>query len=357
MQDFFARHQIKAQKIAVAVSGGADSLALALMAKEELAVFGYEIIALTVNHHLRPSSTREAAFVAEVMKVHGIEHHILEWTSEKPKTGIEEAARIARYQLLTDWCKQNGIKVLLTAHHQHDQAETFLMRLKRGSGLEGLCSMRAVCEKNGITVARPLLHTAPETMRQYLMARGIKWVEDESNIDTKYLRNRIRNFMPQLEAETGITPQELEQTTFRLQSAEDYIEQQTAQTIATQGQQYPNAVYCFKHTDFLAWHREIKFRVIAYLCRRNYIPRAEHILHTIEMMNRLPFAGLTLGGKEIFSANGNIWIVPELNAKRKPSRKAWEEFILANPQYAQLKIPHKARIAILENTGENNDLQ
>ncbi|MBR6356136.1 MAG: tRNA lysidine(34) synthetase TilS [Alphaproteobacteria bacterium] len=356
MQDFFAHHHIKPQKIAVAVSGGADSLALVLMAKEELTVFGYEIIALTVNHHLRPSAAQEAAYVAEVMKAHGIEHHILEWTSEKPKTGIEEAARTARYQLLTEWCKQNGVKVLLTAHHQNDQAETFLMRLKRGSGLDGLCCMRPVSENNGIIIARPLLSTAPETMRQYLTEHRIEWAEDESNNDVRYFRNRLRRFLPRFIQETGITWQCLADTAARLQSAEEYIEQQLTQIIADQVQHFGNDIYCFKHTDFLAWHREVKFRVLAQLCRRDYIPRAEHILNAIAAMGKLPFSGLTLGGKEIFSAYGNIWIVPELCAKRKPSHKAWEEFVATNPQYARLKIPHKARIAILENSGENNDL-
>ena len=347
MQDFFAHHKIKPQKIAVAVSGGADSLALALMAKEELPVFGFEIVALTVNHHLRPSATAEAAYVADVMKAHGIEHHILEWTAPKPQTGIEEAARIARYALLTEWCKQNGVKVLLTAHHRNDQAETFLMRLQRGSGLEGLCCMREVFENGDIIIARPLLHAAPETMRQYLQKRRIKWVDDESNVDTKFLRNRIRAFLPQLKNATEISPQTLAQTADRLQSAEDYIETQVAQILSEKVQTIAPEVFCFKHTDFLQWHREIKFRIIAALCRRRYIPRAEHILNAVAALSHLPFAGLTLGGREIFGAYGYIWLVPEIGAKRKASRKAWEDFVLQNPQYKGRKIPHKTRVAIL----------
>lgn len=352
MQTFFARHKIKPQKVAVAVSGGADSLALALMAKDELAVFGYEVTALTVDHKLRPTSTQEAAYVAEIMKTHGIEHHILEWTSEKPKNGVEETARIARYQLLTEWCQNHGIRILLTAHHLNDQAETFLMRLQRGSGLDGLCCMREISDNNGVMIARPLLKTAPEALRQYLQHKNIKWIEDESNGNTDYLRNRIRAFMPQIEKEIGITPRELAQTAFRLQSAEEYIEQQLNHIFETQIQAVATNIYCFHHTDFLTWHREIKFRILAELCRRNYIPRAEHILNAIAAMNKLPFTGLTLGGKEIFSAYGNIWIVPELCAKRKPSRDLWKNFTLKNPQYAKQKIPHKARVAILQHYGE-----
>ncbi|MBR1825768.1 MAG: tRNA lysidine(34) synthetase TilS [Alphaproteobacteria bacterium] len=350
MQNFFAKHHIKAQKIAIAVSGGADSLALVLMAKEELSVFGFKIVALTVNHHLRPHATAEAEYVATLMRTQKIEHHTLEWLDDKPQTGIEEAARKARYALLTEWCRNNGIKILLTAHHQNDQAETFLMRLARGSGLEGLCSMREIIENNGIIVARPLLNASPTTLRQYLQSRHIEWIEDESNADTNYLRNRIRTFLPQLERTTGISPKILAETAFRLQSAEEFIEEHIKYLLKTQVQTPASDIYCFKHTDFLKWHREVKFRIIAQLCHRTYIPRAEHILKALKIMSQLPFTGLTLGGKEIFGSNGNIWIVPELNAKHKPSRKTWKEFVLRNPQYAKLKIPHKARVAILENS-------
>jgi tRNA(Ile)-lysidine synthase len=356
LQEFFAKHQIKPQRIAVAVSGGADSLALALVAKEELTLYGFTIIALTVNHHLRPTATDEAAYVAEVMRLHGIEHHTLEWLEPKPLSGVEEAARKARYGLMIEWCRQNGVKVLLTAHHQNDQAETFLMRLARGSGLEGLSCMREIAVKDGIIIARPLLSAAPETMRHYLQTRQIEWVEDESNTDTKFLRNRIRGFMPQLEQVTGISAQNLAETAARLQSAEEYMELRIGELINEKVYSPVPDVFCFKHTDFLKWHREIKFRIIARLCRNDYIPRAEHILKAIAAMSKLPFDGQTLGGKEIFYAYGNIWIVPELHAKRKASREAWKEFLQHNPQYAAGKIPHKARVAILAQTGVIDDL-
>ncbi|MBQ9271431.1 MAG: tRNA lysidine(34) synthetase TilS [Alphaproteobacteria bacterium] len=356
MQEFFAKHHLKAQKIAVAVSGGADSLALVLMAKEELTVFGFEIVALTVNHHLRLNATAEAEYVAKVMKTHNIEHHILDWRENKPRTGIEEAARTARYHLLTQWCKQHNVHVLLTAHHQTDQAETFLMRLQRGSGLDGLCSMREIFINNGIIIARPLLHTPPEKMRLYLKNKQIEWKEDESNSNTKYLRNRIRAFLPQLEKTIGISVRNMAETANRLQSAEDYIEEQLKNLLITEVQTLTPDIFYFKYSHFLYWHSEMKFRILAHICRRQYIPRAEHILYALKKMSQQPFTGITLGGKEIFYYNENIWIVPEMRTKHKSSRKAWLEFVQKNPQYATLKIPHKARIAILENTERKNDL-
>ncbi|MBQ7632967.1 MAG: tRNA lysidine(34) synthetase TilS [Alphaproteobacteria bacterium] len=356
MQEFLAKYKIKSQRIAVAVSGGADSLALVLMVKEQLAVFGYEIIALTVSHGLRPSSEEEARYVAKIMQQYGIEHHILYWRGTKPTTGVEEAARLARYKLLTEWCRQNSVGVLLTAHHLQDQAETFLMRLQRGSGLEGLCCMREITERDGVLILRPLLYCAPEIMQNYLQQKGIEWVKDESNSDTRYLRNRIRAFLPQLENETQISTECLALTAKRLQSAEDYIEQQTDAVFGGQVQSINDVVYYFKYADFLNWHDEIKFRILARLCRREYIPRAERLLNAITQMRKLPFAGLTLGGKEIFKAYDKIWVVPELKAKRKPSREMWKNFVQENPQYQNQRIPHKARVAILQQTEGIDDL-
>ena len=188
MEELFAKYQIKDEVVAVGVSGGADSLALVLQAAEELAVFGRKVVALTVDHGLRPTSRLEAEYVAGLMQKYGIEHHILTWTGKKPTTGIEEAARQARYTLIAEWCSQNNVHVLLTAHHAKDQAETFLMRLQSGSGLEGLCGIREYSVREGLVILRPLLAVNPENLRDYLRQRAIVWVEDESNRDTTFLR-------------------------------------------------------------------------------------------------------------------------------------------------------------------------
>lgn len=349
MQAFLAKHHITDKTIAVGVSGGADSLALVLKAAEELKVYGYKIVALTVNHRLRPNAAEEAHYVAQIMAQYQIEHHILEWTGNKPTTGIEEAARAARYDLLKNWCDAHDVHVLMVAHHLQDQAETFLMRLQRGSGLEGLSCMREVSTWHGLKILRPLLNCSPQELRDYLQQRGVRWVEDESNQDMRYLRNKIRAFLPEIERQIGIKPQGLAATAMRLQSAEDFIEIQTEQIYAAQVQSLNGEVAYFKYADFLQWHREIKFRILGKLCRQTYIPRAERILKAIGMMKKLPFGGLTLGGKEIFCAYGLVWIVPELNAKRKASREAWKEFVQTNPEYAKMKVPHKVRVAILKS--------
>ena len=130
--------------LAVAVSGGADSMALTLLAADWAAARRGSIVALTVDHRLRNESRAEAKQVAAWLAARGIEHKILAWTGEKPSSDVQAAAREKRYELLEDWCRRQGILHLLVAHNLDDQAETFLLRLGRGSGLYGLSGMASV---------------------------------------------------------------------------------------------------------------------------------------------------------------------------------------------------------------------
>ena len=351
MEELFAKYQIKDEVVAVGVSGGADSLALVLQAAEELAVFGRKIVALTVDHDLRPTSRLEAEYVAGLMQKYGIEHHILTWTGKKPTTGIEEAARQARYALIAEWCSQNNVHVLLTAHHAKDQAETFLMRLQRGSGLEGLCGIREYSVRDGLVILRPLLAVNPENLRDYLRQRAIVWVEDESNRDTTFLRGKIRQYLPELTENIGINIEKICNAVHNLQSAEDYIEQQLDLLLAHDVIWDFGTVCRFRYADYLSWHKEMKFRVLARLCRREYIPRAERILALVNALNTLPFTGATLGGREIVLAYDWVWVVPERISKRVQSRKLWAEFVLQHPLYKNIKMPHKAKLAILQKVG------
>ncbi len=351
MEELFAKYQIKDEVVAVGVSGGADSLALVLQAAEELAVFGRKIVALTVDHGLRPTSRLEAEYVAGLMQKYGIEHHILTWTGKKPTTGIEEAARQARYALIAEWCSQNNVRVLLTAHHAKDQAETFLMRLQRGSGLEGLCGIREYSVRDGLVILRPLLAVNPENLRDYLRQRAIVWVEDESNRDTAFLRGKIRQYLPELTENIGINIEKICNAVHNLQSAEDYIEQQLDLLLAHDVIWDFGTVCRFRYADYLSWHKEMKFRVLARLCRREYIPRAERILALVNALNTLPFTGATLGGREIVLAYDWVWVVPERISKRVQSRKLWAEFVLQHPLYKNIKMPHKAKLAILQKVG------
>jgi tRNA(Ile)-lysidine synthase len=186
-----------APRLAVAVSGGADSLALTLLADRWAAGCGGTVVALTVDHGLRAAAAAEAAQVGAWLRTRGIRHHILPWQGPKPghglkPAGLQAAARAARRDLLTAYCRASGILHLLLAHHQDDQAETLVMRLAADSGPDGLAGMAALVEAADLRVLRPLLDVPRARLAATLDAFGQEWIEDPSNRDQRFSRARIR---------------------------------------------------------------------------------------------------------------------------------------------------------------------
>ena len=348
--DFLERHHIKDTTFAVGVSGGADSLALVLMFKREFPQ--YKIVALTVDHGLRPSSRDEAMYVANVMQRFNIEHHILTWEGEKPASGIEEQARIARYNLLCRWCQEHHISYLAIAHHLYDQAETFLMRLERGSGLYGLCAMSEISERDGVKLIRPFLNTAPEILKTFLNEQKIKWVEDESNQCLDFLRVKMRHFLPILEKETGITPARIGQAVADLQKTKDFIEGVVKQTIDNHVHQWGKSGFSVDYALYLGWHRELKFRVLSKLiCKLNqtaYIPEAEKLEELLNCLDNKNYESRTLGGCYIHISDLRLWIIKERRRENNfYTTQQWEDFVLHNPEVRGIQIPHKLRVSLL----------
>lgn len=183
------------ERIAIAVSGGPDSLALLLEAR---VAFGDRVQALTVDHGLRDGSAAEAAEVATICGDLGIAHAILRWNGEKPASNIHAAARIARYALMGEWCAVNGVAWLATGHHADDQAETLLLRLARGSGVSGLAGIRPVrALANGVTLLRPMLGERRTELRAIVDAAGLVPVDDPSNADPRFDRTHARALLAQ----------------------------------------------------------------------------------------------------------------------------------------------------------------
>lgn len=181
-----------APRLAVAVSGGADSLALCLLAEQWARAQGGDVVALTVDHRLRPGSGAEAAAVGAFLAGRGIPHHVLAWAGALPGSGLQARARAARYALLGGWCRDAGVLHLLVGHHAGDQAETVLMRALGGSGSAGLAGMRRLVETGFGRILRPLLGLAAADLRHWLAAAGIRWHEDPSNQDRAFTRVRLR---------------------------------------------------------------------------------------------------------------------------------------------------------------------
>lgn len=178
--------------LAVAVSGGPDSLALLLLA----AAGPVPVLAATVDHGLRRESAGEAAFVAEACRELEVSHETLTVAVQRDGEGLQAAARQARYTALTTWMDRHGASALLTAHHADDQAETLLMRLQRGSGVGGLAGVRARGGLPGsegrLTVLRPLLGWRRAELAAIVAAAGLEAVNDPSNSDPDFDRVRMR---------------------------------------------------------------------------------------------------------------------------------------------------------------------
>jgi tRNA(Ile)-lysidine synthase len=186
------------------------------------------VLVATVDHGLRPESAEEAAFVAREAANLGLSHRTLVWTGEKPRTGIQEAAREARYRLLVRCALEEGASHLVTAHTRDDQAETVLMRLARGSGLTGLSGMRQDRDRDGIRHVRPLLGWPKETLLDLCRTQGWRFVSDPSNADERFERVRWRRIMPLLAAE-GLTAERLVRFSERMRQADEALEAKALQ--------------------------------------------------------------------------------------------------------------------------------
>jgi len=178
--------------LAVAVSGGPDSLALAILADRWARERHGQICAVTVDHRLRPESGDEIRRLHGWFAARAIRHEILVWSAHKPATGVQEAARAARYQLLAEWCREHGCLHLLTAHHREDQAETHLIRHSASSGADGLAGMSAIREFADCRILRPLLGVAKARLVALLNAERQPFITDPSNRDPTFERSWLR---------------------------------------------------------------------------------------------------------------------------------------------------------------------
>lgn len=182
----------RAPRLAAAVSGGADSLALGVLADGWVRARGGTVLALVVDHGLRPEAAAEAALTVDRLATAGIPARLIRLVGLDRGPALAERARAARYTALSAACGEAGILHLLLGHHAADQAETVLMRRQSQSGPAGLAAMPAIREQTGLRLLRPLLSVPPVRLRATLRAAGVGWVEDPSNRDQRALRSRLR---------------------------------------------------------------------------------------------------------------------------------------------------------------------
>lgn len=213
--------------LALAVSGGSDSMALLVLASQWASEAGVALSVLTVDHHLRAVSREEAEYVGKVCAQLGLPHQILDWIPQdgNSNSNIQARARKARYDLMTNWCHEHGIKTLLTAHHLDDQVENFFIRLSRASGLSGLLD-HSIGLYDKVQILRPLFNIPKLELRTYLNEQKVRWYEDASNEDLKYQRSSIRKWLASMpsELEPELFKARVLQSQQHLRSAANYIQ-------------------------------------------------------------------------------------------------------------------------------------
>ncbi|MGE0743756.1 MAG: tRNA lysidine(34) synthetase TilS [Rhodospirillales bacterium] len=304
-----------APRVAVAVSGGADSMALALLAHRWARQRRGQAVALTVDHGLRPGSAREAAQAGRRLAARGMAHRVLRWSGEKPAADVQAAARDARYALLEDWCRRAGIVHLFLAHHRDDQAETLLLRLGRGSGAWGLAAMAPVVETAAVRLLRPLLPVGRDRLRATLHAAGQPWAEDPSNESPAFARVRVRRALPAL-AEAGIATARIAETAARLGRARAALEDAVARLLAVAVEIHPAGWCRLDPVPFAAAPPEVSLRAVAAVLRTvagaPYVVRAERLarLHDALAGGSLT-APRTLGGCVIGPWRGGLVVARE----------------------------------------------
>lgn len=253
---FLARHGAP-RRLGVAVSGGGDSMALLVLAAE---IPGVTLHAVTVDHGLRPEARDEAAVVAQLCAQLGIAHTLLRWNGAAAQGNLQAAARRARYALIAEWSR--GLDAVLLGHTLDDQAETLLMRLARGSGVDGLSGMAEMVMRDGQRWLRPLLGLRRAALRDLLRARGLRWCEDPSNADSRFQRVRARQALAAL-AGLGVEPEGLARTAARLGRARRALEAQTDAALRDLAQEDRGTVLLSR--EALSLLPEIRDRVFARL--------------------------------------------------------------------------------------------
>jgi tRNA(Ile)-lysidine synthase len=318
--------------LAVGVSGGRDSLSLAVLAREWAVARGGGVLGLIVDHGLRPESAAEAAMTGDLLARHGIASEVLRWAGSKPGSGLQAAARTARYRLLFEACRRHAVLHLLVAHHADDQAETVTMRASRASGSDGLAGMAGLIERREGRLLRPLLSIPRARLTATLLERAISWIDDPSNADPRFERARLRRAMAlsPVEISTGIARAVREERLAEL--AVRALDLDMADCVAVD------------HASFRALDVEARVRLLARVVQavgqRDYPPRRERLVRAAARLSQERYRSKSGKGQDFTLSECRLmlrrlpeegrlrWIVAPENG-RKDTRNSGQPLIPA----------------------------
>jgi tRNA(Ile)-lysidine synthase len=296
-------------KLALAVSGGPDSMALVVCAHQWAAENGTQLIAFTLDHALRAESASEATQVQRWLQHYQIEHHILRWEHPPITSAVQQQARQARYELMAQSCQARGIRGLALGHQLEDQAETVLLRFAKGSGIDGLAAMRPVTDCADIVLLRPFLTMSKARLIATCVAAGQPYITDPSNLKAAYARGRLRAATDVLAAE-GLTAERLAD----LAARDCYANRLLAQAVFWQ----PSGYAEINLPRLLAEPAEIRLRVLRQVLEQiggKRVPLRHAAVQELDNALQQPHVSQrTLHGCAIRAFDGVCRVVRELAA-------------------------------------------
>ena len=301
----------KIKKVAVAFSGGADSMCLTFLLNELCKTNNIDLIAITVDHKLRKESTNETKDISKYIK--NINHIVLTWKHPEIKNNIQKKAREARYKMLCNYCIANKINHLFVAHNYDDQAETVMLRILRGSGIDGIAGMEAHSEMYGVKVVRPLLNFRKSEILTFVKAKGLTWIEDKSNTNLRFDRVKVRQLLRQF-CDSNLT-ERLNLLARNASRAKNFLRSYTDMIFEKHCLLGKFGNVSIKYSDFFILSEEIKLRIINKIIK--YIHNDSFIypirLNSItSLLEKLQYQGkFTLGKCKIIAYKGVIYFYKE----------------------------------------------
>lgn len=302
------------ERLAVGVSGGGDSVALLAALVRYCEDKGIELHVITVDHALRSEAKDEIAFVTDLCANWGLPHHVEYWSGWDGEGNLQAAAREARYEIMADWAYANRVSHIFLGHTADDQAETFLMRLARGAGVDGLSAMQPRRVYHSVTWIRPFLGIERSALRHFLRAARIGWCEDPSNRSRSFERVRVRDALTVL-GTLGVTVDTLVDVAQHMSKAREALDWQTflaAQDMA----QVVHGVISIDLAKFRLLPEEIARRLmvhtLSWTSQQPYPPRKDPVARAIAAVRTGETT--TLNGCQVSVERGTIWVYRELNA-------------------------------------------